>query len=209
MKSFFSFPFWLSLLAHGISSSEIASASCESWLQEHVFNDTQLHFESEQVNSIYVRLDTFDQLDSITCDANSKLFETIDLLIFTEEKQLIERNLNFTGILNMITFMYPNEIQSILLTNVNGFNQFENAKKDYPIDMGRHVFFFKNVNFDFYLNKTRITRETCRQENFYEKQINFFWPMTKVFLVSGIAYTRIVCPYILSFLTLVIATIRG
>ena len=173
------------------------SETCISWIEKHVYNDTQLHMKSEKDNSVYIKLNTFKQLNEITCDQELNI-ATYDLLVYLEQKTLIESNINFTGIFNLFDFLPQTQYHNILITNINGLNQFENESKNYysPIDLAHFEFYFQFVNFEFYLNKTKITKEMCKHENFYGKQIDYFWPMKKVFFNHEVSYTQKVCPYV-------------
>jgi len=54
---------------------------------------------------------------------------------------------------------------------------------------------FDSVNFEFYLNKSSNTKEMCKHENFFRKQIEYFWPMRNFFFNYDVSYSSQVCPY--------------
>ena len=181
--------------------------NCAQWIDRHVFENKEFHIQTEnktlEENLIFIQFKEFTALTSqFECEKNFKLnFNnqlTENLLLNAEQKTLLEHNLNLTNILNMINFSLPSNIPLILVRNILGFNQYVNiTKADKEMHRLANVdVYFNNVNFDFYLNNTLITRETCQKENFYSKQINYFWPMSNVFFNYDILYTRPVCPYI-------------
>jgi hypothetical protein len=163
---------------------------CRAWIHRHVFENTELHLQSETFSFIYIQLKNFNELANINC-ANIK-FPAYFLLLYADKETLIEDNLNFNEILSMITF--PNKTPKIQINNILGFNQYANHAKE-SFDQKIYEFNLDKVKFDFYLNKTLITTELCRHENFYGKQIEYFWPMKRVFFNNGVSYSQPVCPY--------------
>ena len=166
---------------------------CRTWIVEHVFENTELHMQSEMYSFIYVQLKSFTQLTNINC-TNLKL-PTEFLLVNAEQDTLVEENINFNEILNMIAFPANDFKPKIQINSILGFNQYENRVKENFDHHKKYEFNLDKVKFDFYLNKTLITRETCRHENFYGKQIEYFWPMRSVFFNNEVSYSRPVCPY--------------
>ena len=167
---------------------------CRTWIVEHVFENTELHRQSEMHSFIYVQLKNFNELTSINCTNLLKL-PTEFLLINADQDTLVEENIHFNEILNMIAFPANEFKPKIQINNILGFNQYENRAKE-NFDHIKYEFNLDKVKFDFYLNKTLITRETCRHENFYGKQIEYFWPMKSVFFNNEVSYSRPVCPYV-------------
>ncbi len=163
---------------------------CMTWVQNHLFYNTQLHMERVDIR---VQFENFSQLTEINC--TNLVFVANELLLNAERKILIEDNINLNEILNMVLYRYSSETQKIEITNILGFNQFENHRKRTSFELKNTEIFFKNVNFDFYLNKTRISKEMCRHENFFSKQIEYFWPMTTVYFSFDVTYSTTVCPY--------------
>ena len=97
----------------------------------------------------------------------------------------------------MIAFPAHEFKPKIQINNILGFNQYENrVKQSFDHYNKKYEFNLDKVKFDFYLNKTLITRETCRHENFFGKQIEYFWPMMSVFFNNEVSYSRPVCPYV-------------
>ncbi len=174
------------------------SDACRRWVESHVFKNEELHSEDTDNKLVYIKFDKFEHLSEAT-NCTTQIFETSSLLLNADEKMLLESNLNLTNILNLVNFTFPSgEIPMILVRNILGFNQFVNERKSSSpfVLLSNYGFYFNNVNFDFYLNKTRITKEMCAHKNFYEKQINYFWPMTNVFFNYDVFYSAPVCPYV-------------
>jgi hypothetical protein len=166
---------------------------CKAWIKTHVFENTELHLQSENYSFIYIQLQNFNELANINCTNLLKL-PTNFLLINAEQDTLVEENIHFNEILNMIAFRPANRLPKIQINNILGFNQYANRAKE-SFDHKRYEFNLDKVKFDFYLNKTLITKETCKHENFYGKQIEYFWPMKSIFFNNEVSYTQPVCPY--------------
>jgi hypothetical protein len=56
--------------------------------------------------------------------------------------------------------------------------------------------YFESVDFEFYIKKTQITKDTCKYENFITKSLNYFRTMTKIFFIYEVSYTSPICPYV-------------
>ena len=169
-----------------------------TWLHEHIFNNTQLHTKDNVHRPlIHVQFDDFNQLVDIKCDEKVK-FDTENLLLNAERKILIENYLNLNQLLPHINFVLaPKDVPNILVRNIKGFDQtLQNHHKYTNFLVTNYEMYFTSVNFEFYLNNTQITGDTCRYENFQSKSLNYFWPMTKIFLIYEISYTSPICPYV-------------
>ena len=91
-----------------------------------------------------------------------------------------------------------NFYSTIEIRNILGFNQFamNTGKKQENSDMDENVpLYLNNVDFAFYLNKTLITKEMCKYENFRNTNINFFWPI-KIVYFYDVYYSMPICPYV-------------
>ena len=172
------------------------SSECVVWIQNHVFDNTQLHLSPEDdFRNIYIGLEHFNQLNDTGC--KNLTLETNVLSLSAQRKILIEDNINLTEILNMINVkLVDNEARSIQISNILGFNQYYYHSKLTWLEMVRFEITFDNVNFEFYLNKTPITKEMCKHENFYGKSIEYFWPMTNVIFNYEVTYFQPICPYV-------------
>jgi hypothetical protein len=82
------------------------------------------------------------------------------------------------------------------LRNVKGFNQNSYEQKYSKFLLTDFEIYFSTVNFEFYLNKTLITKDTCQYENFIKKSLNYFWPMRKTLFTYEVSYTSPICPYL-------------
>ena len=144
------------------------TGECIEWLQRHIFGDTQLHFETlNDDESIYIEFEKFNQLDDVIKCKNVS-FATENLLLNAEEKLLFNDNPNLWPILKMINFKNSNnQMSSVLIRNILGFNQFWNHEKQVTVEIDAFDIYFNYVNFEFYLNETRIGKEICKPENFY------------------------------------------
>ena len=167
---------------------------CLTWLQTHTFENNELH--RERGNSIGINFNDYKQLTDIDCF--NLTLNTNMLLLNAERKLLIEDNINLDSILKLINFTNTNkDMHEIQIRNTLGFNQYFNHSKSLQIDMSKYAIYFIDVNFDFYLNKSLITKDMCRHEMFYKKQINYFWPMRTLFF-DDVSYSSSspICPYV-------------
>jgi hypothetical protein len=164
---------------------------CVTWMKTHIFENNQLHM-SRINNSILVNFNDFKQLLDIDC--KNFTLETTMLLLNAEQNILIEENINLTSVLRLINFASSNK--DIQIRNILGFNQYVHHTKSIYIEMSNYTLYFNGVNFVFYLNKTLITKEMCRHENFYKKQINYFWPMRTLFFDDVSYSSSPICPYV-------------
>jgi hypothetical protein len=165
---------------------------CVKWIQNHVFENTELHLESVESHIIYIQFENLKDLTNINC-TNLKLV-TEFLLLNAEKEVLIDDNVNLKEILKLVSFSKTRQAPIIQIRNILGFNQYTNHKKafviaDYDIN-------FEAVKFDFYLNKTLITKEMCKHENFYGKLINYFPSATKICFNNDVSYSGEICPYV-------------
>jgi len=120
-------------------------------------------------------------------------------LLNARKRIVCEDNLELEEILKLINFTLPNQNPAIQIRNLLGFNQFVNETKPEAVSYLNNIdIYFDNVLFDFYLNKTLVTRDTCKKENFYGKQINYFFPMKNVYFNNdaSYSYSRPTCPYV-------------
>jgi hypothetical protein len=169
---------------------------CVTWVQKHVFNNTQLHTNNHVRHPlIYVQFENFNQLINTQCDEHVK-FDTQNLLLNAERKILIENYLNLNNLLHLFNFMKaPNDAPNILVRNIKGFDQ-NSFHKYSNFAITNYEIYFSSVNFEFYLNSTLITKDMCNYANFNEKPINFFWAMTKIIFSYEVSYTSPICPYV-------------
>jgi hypothetical protein len=170
---------------------------CVTWVNNHLYIDSQLHLEIDKTKEIYIKFENFNQLSATNC-SNLKI-NTTCLTLNSQSKLLIEYNLNLTDILNIMTFTSKSIFPIISIKNILGFNQYvyETHVVEKNLKLKNYEIYFSNVNFDFYLNKTLITKEMCKFENFGDKQINYFWPMINVFF-NEVFYGEPICPYVFS-----------
>ena len=168
---------------------------CNEWLRDHVFYNTEFHADINQNQSLYIQFDSFNQLNQIGCPQNFQL-EMDYLLLYPSRKLLIDDNLN---LVDMLTMSYMENL-IIRIKNILGFNQFtlNETLKQNTLLLSKYIVYFDSVNFDFYLNQKLITKEMCKKENFYGKNINYFWPMLNVYFNYDIFYSsdNPVCPYV-------------
>jgi len=168
---------------------------CVEWMETHAFKNTQFHMDEndEDTNIIYFKFVNFTQLSNIKCTNLS--IETKNLLLYAERRVLIEGYLNLNEILNVLTFTEKSYFTTIEIRNALGFSQTYNQQKFLHADMRNYMIYFTFLNFNFYLNRTLITKEMCKYENFYEKQIDFFWPLNKIYFYE-VFYAKPICPYV-------------
>ena len=81
------------------------------------------------------------------------MINTQDVYLFAERRIFIESNFDLT---KLVSFF---KTENIILKNIKGFSQETNIEKvDFNFDFD---IFIEMVNFEFYLNKTSITKEMC------------------------------------------------
>ena len=165
---------------------------CVSWIETHVYENTQLHKENSD-QFILVNFKDFTQLEEIKC--KNVTIEIKSLQLNAETNILIEQNINLNNILNLIKFAFSNETKFIQIGNILGFNQYFHQSKSTHMDLAEYKISFNDVNFDFYLNKTLITKEICKPENFFGKEIDYFWPISNV-IFNEVSYTKSICPFV-------------
>ena len=89
------------------------TSECGTWIQNHVFDNTQLHSETIDHANIRVDFEYLDRLNGMGCK-DLKIYTRIMALV-AKRKTLIENKLNLTELLNLINFTIPNDI--IYITN--------------------------------------------------------------------------------------------
>ena len=172
------------------------SRECVTWIKKHVFDNTEYHVDKKrETNLIYINYDDFNQLNGLATNCQNLTFQTDNLLLNAETRILLEENLYLTKLLNFVNFTNSNLNSIIILRNIFGFNQYQNVKKLPAIELANYDTVFYSGAFDFYLNKSLITMDTCRHDLFLSKQINYFWPMRNVFFMD-ISYSGLVCPFV-------------
>ena len=92
-------------ISKGVSMYDIEfsnqKSECAIWVANHVFINNEFHLEDED-NSIYISFQNFNQLSDTKCENVS--IRTEYLLLNAETKVLIEKNLNLTEVLNLVSF---------------------------------------------------------------------------------------------------------
>ena len=98
------------------------TSECVEWIQNHVYDNTELHSVLSNTADVCINFEHLDELNGMGCK-NLKI-ETGVLSLNAKRKILIENNVNFTELLSLINFNIPNEIRSIQISNILGFNQY-------------------------------------------------------------------------------------
>ena len=158
---------------------------CVTWMSKHLVQSIELHMSSDSLEMFYVYFENFSQLQEINC--TQFLINTQDVYLFAERRIFIESNFDLT---QLVSFF---KTESIILKNIKGFSQETNIEKiDFHYDF---EIFIEMVNFEFYLNKTLITREMCNYENFIDLN-DYFVYMQKLFFSYDVSYTQSICPFV-------------
>ena len=126
MNFFFFFKIFSLVLICSAFEFQKESEECLSWLKNHLFKNTELHMKYEYNQSSYlVKFTNFSDLVYTGC--NRTIFNTLTLELYAETKTLIKSNLNLIGVLDLFHFRGP--INTLILQNIKGFNQYFNQKK--------------------------------------------------------------------------------
>ena len=168
------------------------NSECIKWIQKHVYDNNELHVKTKN-DFIYINFDNFNQLTGMNCKNIS--FKTENLLLNADKKILMEENHYLADVLRIVYFANTEINPMILIRNIKGFNQNQYVKKTASVDLSNYEFFFYNGNFEFYLNKSLITKEMCKYENFARKKISYFWLLKYVYF-SDTSYSGQVCPFV-------------
>ena len=77
------------------------SSQCVFWIQNHIFDNTQLHLDSENnFRNIYIGLEHFNELNDTGC--KNLTLETYVLSLSAQRKILIEDNININEARSLI-----------------------------------------------------------------------------------------------------------
>ncbi len=168
------------------------TSECKSWVQKHVFDNKEVHAQTKN-DFIYINFDNFNQLIGIKC--KNIIFKTETLLLNAEKKIILDEYLNLTDVLRIVNFANTEINPMILLSNIIGFNQNQYVKKTAFVELSNYEIFFYNGNFQFYLNKSLISKQMCKYDNFIKKQISYFFSLKNIFF-SDTSYSDQVCPFV-------------
>ena len=168
------------------------TSECISWVQKHVYDNNEFHDQGKN-DLIYINFDNFNQLSGIDCKNIS--LPTKKLVLNAEKKIMLEEYLNLRDILKIVKFTDLETKSLILIRNILGLNQNQYAEKTAAVDLFNYIIYFYNGNFEFYLNKSLITKEMCKYENFARKKISYFWSLKYVYF-SDTSYSDQVCPFV-------------
>ena len=131
-----------------------SDTTCFTWLKENLFDNNYYHMdENSDFNFVYIEFEDFSQLLNLECENIPKI--EIDFLLLNAKRNiLVEEDIYFDEVLNMMKFSLPNERPIIVTRNIDGFNNKNLRSNKHSLIMGNYDLIFSNVNFNFYLNRT-------------------------------------------------------
>ena len=167
---------------------------CDSWLERHLFNSTERHYFNLTFHLI--QFDSFDDLSAKECSKTTfKIIES-DLKLYAKEAIFFENDFDLKNLLNMFPFSrYTKTENTLNIVNMLGLNF--NSNTTSINNFLDHVYVnMANVRFEFYLNKTLITRDMCKRETFSNGHLNYFGTIRRLSFSDTVFYSNQVCPYV-------------
>jgi hypothetical protein len=197
------------------ADDELRDTLCRGWSKERIFNNTEFHSlnkNNKQNNANFlVVVENFTEFTNMYCYRPINEYKNVRTLkLFANKRTLIEETVHFKNILSAFdisSFLYfksedlSTKTFTIEVQNVKGFNHdIDHTLPNHPNYQDTYMDFFTiqfiDINFDFYLNGSLITREMCVRENFQDR-FDFLWPMRSIRFLHNIFYSKNVCPYVL------------
>jgi hypothetical protein len=185
---------FLSLVCLHLNLKEIYLNECDEWTRKHLFNSTEFHAYNSTFP--FVIIDSINDLNiNFSCKLNLKNDFQNGLKLYANEKVLIGNDLYLANFLSLFS---ANPIPMIFIQNVNGFNQniLNNNIHTFNFDDTQIEYDLINVNLDFYINDTLLSKDKCVRENFDRNMISFFGQIQTLALVDNAFYNNKICPHV-------------
>jgi len=167
---------------------------CLVWTEKHLFNNTELHMSSSSTSLLVV----FENFEEFNIDCPNVIFNSPILKLYAKKKINFENGINVGKIINHISLNLHIET-FIIIQNIKGFNV--NNERNLTRSQTRsnwmgYVVFLNDLNFDFYINDSYITRDMCNTRNFNEKKFSFFGDLKSIEFNDDIFYRKDTCPFV-------------
>ena len=182
---------WLTFVipVHSTLMSDTSeNMNCADWSKKHIFNTNERHYKN--ITPFVIKFNKYDELNRNCSTIDTR---NAHILYFYPNKELLIHNdMDLRFLLRLFNFDANQKL--LVFQRVKGFNQKFNRSS-----VKRYLYYFGinfySVNFDFYINGTRLlTKDLCALKNFNKKLTNYFGSMVKI-IFDGY-YTNVVCPYV-------------
>ena len=150
-----------------------------SYIGEFLFKDTTIK-----------EIKNFNDLDelNLNCTLNIEVF---GLLFLPNKDIFLDNTFKYSELFFHLKFQKRNK--EICFVRIKGFNHKSSNKiMKYFYDFS---FAIQNSRFDFYLNGTKITKDTCNLSNF-KRGTNFFGAIMLLKIENNVYYSKKTCPYV-------------
>ena len=173
------------LIKPKLVSSQSTSSNCTAYFKKYS-EDASL-FYSYLNNTILFK--NFNSLEELS--GSCKLDRKIKSVYFMPNQEIsLDSSFNMFSILNQFNFT---NFRVINFFSVNGFNLDSASKTNKTLSSFTVNFDF--CRFQFYLNKTLLTKKMCKLSNFNQKS-NFFGSIKTFEFGSSNYYSTNTCPYV-------------
>ena len=193
MKFFYIFEIYFFLKISQQKIYENKTNECDLWEKKHLFNNTEIHMTNA---TLLVIFDTFDDFTNKHCQQNANHYNTTVVKFYARKKINFENGIGLRQMIESSNVEIDSFRMVVVIQNINGFNlNLENLSQNNDIVL-ENLVYLNDINFDFYINNSLITREMCDFVNFKETEETIFGNIRFLHFNDDIFYRKNICPFI-------------